>query len=88
MKVNISSLFQAFVSHFSNCLHAELKHHNVHVQSLEPSYISTRMIGFSKLLQISKFATPDVKSYVKGAVKSFGSFTSNTGYYPHTLQVS
>ena len=79
---------QAFLNHFSLALHEEMKPHNVHIQSLVPYYINTRMVAFSSLLRSSKIFVPTPETYVKHAMWTLGYYSVNTGYFPHTLQVS
>ncbi|XP_039255108.1 inactive hydroxysteroid dehydrogenase-like protein 1 [Styela clava] len=82
--ITLYSASKAFVSHFSKSLGMELKQHNIHIQSLEPMYISTRMSKFSSLLSST---SPNAKIYVKNALKSFGKVRHGTGHYPHTIQM-
>lgn len=85
--ITLYSASKAFVSHFSKSLNMELEQHNVHVQALEPMYISTRMSKFSSLLRKAKTFSPEPSDYVRNAINSFGKTKHNTGYYPHTLQM-
>ena len=80
--------FQEFISHFSESLHYEMKQYNIHVQSLMPMYVATNMTSFSKILNQSSLITPTPVTYVNQAMRTLGLYRVNTGYFPHTVQVS
>nr|XP_002130269.1 inactive hydroxysteroid dehydrogenase-like protein 1 [Ciona intestinalis] len=84
--ISLYSSTKAFVDHFSQALHYEVASKNIHVQSLTPMYISTRMTDYSTTINSNKFFTPSVETYVKHALPTLGRFRSNTGYFPHTIQ--
>uniref|UniRef100_H2YRG2 Uncharacterized protein n=1 Tax=Ciona savignyi TaxID=51511 RepID=H2YRG2_CIOSA len=65
--ISLYSSTKAFVDHFSQSLHYEVASSNIHVQSLTPMYISTRMTDYSTTLNSSRFFTPTPDFYVKYA---------------------
>jgi len=81
--ISLYSSSKTFVDHLSQSLYYEMQPHNVHVQSLVPMYVSTRMTSYSKLLTTF---SPSADVYVKHAIRTFGKYRSNTGYLPHTWQ--
>jgi len=83
---SLYSSSKRFVDHFSQSLYHELKPHNIHVQSLTPMYINTKMTDYSSLLSSSAILCPSPERYVKSALLTLGNYPSNTGYFPHTLQ--
>jgi len=84
--ISLYSASKKFVDHFSQSLRHELAASNIHVQSLTPMYISTKMTAFSYILHWLSTFTPSPRKYAKHAVRTFGKYDQNTGYFPHTLQ--
>jgi len=84
--ISLYSASKRFVDHFSQSLYHELAPHNVHVQSLTPMYINTKMTSYSSFLQNNAILCPSPERYVKSALLTLGNYPSNTGYFPHTLQ--
>ena len=65
-----------------------MRPYDVHVQSLVPYYVKTKMVAYSGMLSFSNLFTPYPDTYAKSAILTFGQYQVNTGYFPHTVQVS
>ena len=64
----------------SNTLVHEYSLYNIHVQTLTPSYVSTKMTKWSNLLQKPGLLTPNAETFAKAAVATIGRTNSTTGY--------
>lgn len=84
--ISLYSASKVFVEHLSSSIRPEVEPYNIHVQSLCPMYVSTGMTAYSKALNQSKWLTPLPDVYAKHAIRTFGHYESNTGYFPHYLQ--
>lgn len=80
------SASKVFVDWFSRALDFEYSSKGIVIQSLVPSYISTKLVKFSSVLQHSNFIVPDPNSFVKSALSTVGFATRTTGYWSHGLQ--
>ncbi|RWS24029.1 hydroxysteroid dehydrogenase-like protein 3 [Leptotrombidium deliense] len=75
-----------FVEFFGKSLEYEYgKSHNIHVQTLAPSYISTKMVKWSDTLQKPSILCPDAATFVKSAIATIGRSNHTTGYWTHGL---
>lgn len=71
--MGVYSASKKFVEYFSATLEAEYgASHNIEVQTLTPSYISTKMTKWSDVLQKPNVITPDAASFAKSAVATIG----------------
>lgn len=84
--MGVYSASKKFVEYFSQTLEYEYSSYNIHVQTLTPSYISTKMTKWSNLLQKPSFVTPDAATFAKSAVATIGRSNATTGYWSHGLQ--
>jgi 17beta-estradiol 17-dehydrogenase / very-long-chain 3-oxoacyl-CoA reductase len=75
-----------FVEWFSKTLEVEYKSYNIEVQTLMPSYISTKLTSFSDLLQKPSLAFPSAETFTANAVATIGRASKTTGYWSHGLQ--
>ncbi|XP_035687449.1 very-long-chain 3-oxoacyl-CoA reductase-like isoform X1 [Branchiostoma floridae] len=95
--INLSSIFstapvplmalysgtKAFGSLFSESLAAEYKDKGIIIQTVTPSFVSTKMIG--NLATNFFVATP--KSFVRCALSTVGLASNTCGYFSHSLQL-
>ncbi|XP_074598402.1 inactive hydroxysteroid dehydrogenase-like protein 1 [Brevipalpus obovatus] len=85
--MGVYSASKKFVEFFSRTLEYEYgRSHNIDVQTIVPSYISTKMTKWSSILQKPSFMTPDAKSFAKSAVATIGRTKFTTGYWTHGIQ--
>lgn len=70
--MGVYSASKKFVEYFSQTLQTEYAGHNIHVQTLTPSYISTKMTKWSSFLQKPNFMTPTAESFAKSAIATIG----------------
>ena len=84
--MNVYSASKKFVEYFSTCLEYEYSQYNIHVQTLTPSYVSTKMTKWSNLLQKPGLLTPNAETFAKAAVATIGRTNSTTGYWSHGIQ--
>jgi short-subunit dehydrogenase len=85
--MGVYSASKKFVEYFSQTLEYEYgKSHNIHVQTLTPSYISTKMTKWSNMLQKPGIVTPDAATFAKSAIATIGRTNNTTGYWSHGIQ--
>jgi 17beta-estradiol 17-dehydrogenase / very-long-chain 3-oxoacyl-CoA reductase len=85
--MGVYSASKKFVEYFSQTLEYEYgSSHNIHVQTLTPSYIATKMTKWSNLLQKPNFITPTADTFAKSAIATIGRSNNTTGYWSHGLQ--
>jgi len=85
--MGVYSASKKFVEYFSQTLEYEYgKSHNIHVQTLTPSYISTKMTKWSNVLQKPGFVTPNAQTFAKSAIATIGRTNNTTGYWSHGIQ--
>eukprot|EP00049_Salpingoeca_infusionum_P018478 m.357406 g.357406 ORF g.357406 m.357406 type:complete len:319 (+) comp17821_c0_seq1:106-1062(+) len=78
--LTVYSATKAYVDYFSQGLCDEYASKNVHVQSLVPFFVKTKL---SK--QRASFMTPTPKAYVKQALRKIGYEKRTTGFLVHTF---
>ncbi|GLH12819.1 Steroid dehydrogenase [Gryllus bimaculatus] len=76
---------QAYVTSFSQAVNAEVKPDGITVHTLIPSYVKTRMVGYSPYLSTS-LLVPTPETYVKNALATLKYSTYSTGYWFHGIQ--
>ncbi|UYV70750.1 HSDL1, partial [Cordylochernes scorpioides] len=81
------SASKIYVDWFSQALRQEYSHQGIVVQSLIPSYIATKLVGFSNFLQKPGLIVPGADSFTASAVATLGVSDRTTGYWTHGLQV-
>lgn len=84
--MGVYSASKVFVEWFSKTLEVEYKSYNIEVQTLTPSYISTKLTSFSDLLQKPSLAFPSAETFTANAVATIGRASKTTGYWSHGLQ--
>lgn len=84
--MGVYSASKKFVEYFSETLAYEYKSYNIHVQTVTPSYIATKMTKWSNTLQNANILTPDAATFAKSAVATIGRADQTTGYWAHGLQ--
>ncbi|XP_015790571.1 inactive hydroxysteroid dehydrogenase-like protein 1 [Tetranychus urticae] len=85
--MGVYSASKKFVEWFSNTLDYEYcKSHNIDVQTLVPSYVSTKMTKWSNFLQKPNITTPDARSFARSAIATIGRTKFTTGYWSHGIQ--
>ncbi|XP_067136829.1 inactive hydroxysteroid dehydrogenase-like protein 1 [Centruroides vittatus] len=82
----VYSASKAFVDWFSRALHYEYSGDGIVVQSLIPSYVSTKLVQFSAYLREPSFLAPDAATFCRSAVATLGVADRTTGYWSHGLQ--
>ncbi|XP_076340440.1 inactive hydroxysteroid dehydrogenase-like protein 1 [Tachypleus tridentatus] len=80
------SASKAYVDWFSRALTYEYKSKGINIQTLLPSYISTKLTRFSHFLQRPGYIVPDAHSFVNSALCTVGTTSRTTGYWTHGLQ--
>ncbi|XP_013773418.1 inactive hydroxysteroid dehydrogenase-like protein 1 [Limulus polyphemus] len=80
------SASKAYVDWFSRALNYEYKSKGITIQTLLPSYISTKLTRFSHFLQKPGYIVPDAHSFVNSALCTVGTTNRTTGYWTHGLQ--
>merc|ERR1711974_155895 len=78
---------KAYVSYLSEALSYEYARSGVNIVSLEPMYVSTRMVGYSSLMDRPSLGVPSAETYVRHALQTLGTTHRTTGYWLHGLQV-
>ncbi|KAK7788642.1 hypothetical protein R5R35_008276 [Gryllus longicercus] len=76
---------KAYVTSFSQAVNAEVKPDGITVHTLIPSYVKTRMVGYSPYLSTS-LLVPTPETYVKNALATLKYSTYSTGYWFHGIQ--
>ncbi|RWS05446.1 hydroxysteroid dehydrogenase-like protein 3 [Dinothrombium tinctorium] len=85
--MGVYSASKKFVEYFGKTLEYEYgKSHNIHVQTLAPSYISTKMVKWSDTLQRPGLICPNAETFAKSAIATIGRSSHTTGYWSHGLQ--
>lgn len=82
----VYSASKAFVDWFSVALDYEYKDKGITVQSLIPSYISTKLVRFSNFLSTPSLIVPDAETFVKSSLQTIGASKRTTGFWTHGLQ--
>lgn len=70
--MGVYSASKKFVEYFSETLRTEYAADNIHVQTLTPSYVATKMTRWSNLLQKPNFMTPNPETFAKSAIATIG----------------
>uniref|UniRef100_A0A914RFC7 Uncharacterized protein n=1 Tax=Parascaris equorum TaxID=6256 RepID=A0A914RFC7_PAREQ len=78
---------KAAMSFFSEALHDEFKHTNVHVQCLMPLLVLTKIASYSPDDEPSIFVI-SAKDYAKEAVRLLGNWSLATGCVKHDIEVA
>ncbi|RWS21735.1 inactive hydroxysteroid dehydrogenase-like protein 1-like protein [Leptotrombidium deliense] len=81
----VYSASKKFVEFFGSALGYEYKNDNIHVLTLVPSYVSTKMVQFSKFLSKPSFIIPSAKTFVSSAISTIGHTEHTTGYWAHGI---
>ena len=84
--MGVYSASKKFVEYFSKSLEYEYKSYGIEVQTLIPSYISTKMVNWSKTLSSANIFTPSGDTFAKSAIGTIGRTSETTGYWSHGLQ--
>lgn len=82
----VYSASKVFIDWFSRALNYEYKDKGIVVQSLIPSYVSTKLVKFSAYLQKPSFLAPDAATFCRSAVSTLGVSNRTTGYWSHGIQ--
>ncbi|KAH7936079.1 inactive hydroxysteroid dehydrogenase-like protein 1 [Rhipicephalus sanguineus] len=82
----VYSASKVFVDWFSMALDYEYRDKGIIVQSLIPSYISTKLVRFSNFLSTPSIIVPDAETFVKSSLQTVGSSKRTTGFWTHGLQ--
>lgn len=80
------SASKIFVDWFSRALGYEYRHKGIIVQSLIPSYVSTKLVKFSDYLQRPSMMIPDAITFCRSAVATLGYTNRTTGYWSNGVQ--
>ncbi|XP_067141655.1 very-long-chain 3-oxoacyl-CoA reductase-like [Centruroides vittatus] len=80
-RLNVYSSSKAFADRFARSIALECSGKGLHVQSLIPGYVSTRMINFVCM----KAFVPSSDAYVKCAERTIGILDYTTGYWIHEV---
>jgi len=81
MNVQLLSVYgasKAFIDRLSQVLSLEYSGTGIHIQTLVPGYIATKLSGMKR-----GYFTPDPTSYVRGQLKTIGKYDRTTGYWFH-----
>ena len=73
--MGVYSASKKFVEYFSETLEYEYKSSGIEVQTLVPSYISTKMTKWSSMLQKPGIITPNANSFARSAIATIGALT-------------
>lgn len=82
----IYSASKVFVDWFSMALDYEYRDKGITVQSLIPSYISTKLVRFSNFLSTPSIIVPNAETFVKSSLQTIGVSNRTTGFWTHGLQ--
>ncbi|XP_064462912.1 inactive hydroxysteroid dehydrogenase-like protein 1 [Ornithodoros turicata] len=82
----VYSASKVFVDWFSMALDYEYKDKGIIVQSLIPSYISTKLVRFSNFLSTPSIVVPDAETFVRSSLHTIGVSKRTTGFWSHGLQ--
>lgn len=82
----VYSASKVFVDWFSMALDYEYRDKGIIVQSLIPSYISTKLVRFSNFLSTPSIIVPDAETFVRSSLQTIGSSKRTTGFWTHGLQ--
>lgn len=77
---------QVFVEWFSKTLEYEYKAQGIDVQTLIPSYISTKMTSWGSVMKNPSIHVPDANAFVRNAIATIGRSWHTTGYWTHGIQ--
>ncbi|XP_076323228.1 inactive hydroxysteroid dehydrogenase-like protein 1 isoform X1 [Tachypleus tridentatus] len=80
------SASKAYVDWFSRALTYEYSSSGIVIQTVLPSYVSTKLTRFSNFLQKPGFIVPDAPTFVRSAIRTVGMTSRTTGYWSHGLQ--
>lgn len=64
----------------------EYRDKGITVQSLIPSYISTKLVRFSNFLSTPSIIVPNAETFVKSSLQTIGVSNRTTGFWTHGLQ--
>ncbi|CAN7937368.1 unnamed protein product [Ixodes hexagonus] len=84
----VYSASKVFVDWFSMALDYEYKDKGIIVQSLIPSYISTKLVRFSNFLSTPSIIVPDAQTFVRSSLQTIGVSKRTTGFWTHGIQAS
>jgi len=84
--LTVYSASKVFVDWFSQGLDQEYRSQGIEVQSLIPSYISTRLVKFSDFLSEPSWLVPNAETFVRSALGTVGYSRRTTGFWSHGLQ--
>lgn len=79
--IAIYTASKAFVDLFSRSIHEEVKSYGITVQSVLPSFISTKLIGNARPRKL----IPKAYEFVGSAIKTVGVSHRTYGYWSHAL---
>lgn len=82
----VYSASKVFVDWFSMALDYEYKSKGIIVQSLIPSYISTKLVRFSNFLSTPSLVVPDAQTFVRSSLQTIGVSKRTTGFWTHGIQ--
>lgn len=82
------SASKVFIDSFTQSLDRKYRSKGIIVQSLLPSYVVTRLTGFSTFLRSANFIVPDPEAYASNAVRTIGYSHRTTGFWSHGILYS
>ncbi|CAH8618343.1 unnamed protein product [Schistosoma bovis] len=80
--LSLYSATKAFVNQLSRSISNENYDHRIHIQTVCPMFVSTKMISYCKMLSL----IPDAKIYVQHALNMLGVEQETFGYIGHAIQ--
>ncbi|RTG89337.1 17beta-estradiol 17-dehydrogenase / very-long-chain 3-oxoacyl-CoA reductase [Schistosoma bovis] len=80
--LSLYSATKSFVNQLSRSISNENYDHRIHIQTVCPMFVSTKMISYCKMLSL----IPDAKIYVQHALNMLGVEKETFGYIGHAIQ--
>ncbi|CAH8632136.1 unnamed protein product [Schistosoma rodhaini] len=80
--LSLYSATKAFVIQLSRSISYECLNDRIHIQTVCPMFVSTRMIGYCKMY----FFIPNARDYVQSALQMLGVEKETFGYIGHAIQ--
>ncbi|RWS23120.1 hydroxysteroid dehydrogenase-like protein 3 [Leptotrombidium deliense] len=79
------SASKKFVQYFGSAIRYEYKKYNIHVQTLYPSFVATKMAEWSTFGKADSVLTPTTYEYVKSVMGTIGRSNDTSGYWSHAI---
>jgi len=79
---------KAYITSLTRTLTREAKRRGIEIQLVSPSFVSTKINKYSRLVMNGFWTIPNAKEYAKQAVDKIGVLSETSGYFWHGFHVS